>query len=346
MPKVSVAMCAYNKERFVGEAVSSILSQTFKDFEFVIVNDGSTDNTLEMIKLYSGDDKRVKIINNERNLGLVGGRNATIKEATGEYIAGFDADDISLPERLERQVDFLDRNIDVALVGTSGYTLDEDGDILRVISVIEDNDEIQKRLLEANCFIHSSVMFRREVIEKIGGYRDEFEYAEDYDFILRIAEYSKLHNLSEILCNYRLNRDSITFNKFEQLKRYTRLASYLARERRAARPENLEMNKARIVGKDNTNIFKDPLILKLSRNRCGLLTLSGRYYGMGCIQLYKGDLKKARDLFFRSLRYSLFNIKAYVGLFLTLLPFGVIKRVRFMFRKTVQYYRELEGDKL
>ncbi len=337
-PKISVIMSVYNGEQYLADAVDSILNQTFKDFEFIIVNDGSTDRTKEILEGF--EDERIMVINQD-NMGISKSKNRAIELSKGEYIAIIDADDISLPQRLEKQVNFLDKHKDIGLVGTAANSIDEDGSILCTIPIIEDNETIQETLLRKNCFVHSSVMFRREAFEKVGGYRSEFKSALDYDLLLRIAERYKVYNLKEILCKYRFNPDGVTFNKREQQNKFVILARYLAQERRAGRGENLEINKSRIVGKINEDFSKNTFISNLLAQWRKLYIMSKQYYAIGCIHLYKGDLKRARELFFRSLKYNLFHIKAYMCLFITLLPFNLVKYLKFLFKETAQYYRDL-----
>jgi glycosyltransferase involved in cell wall biosynthesis len=124
-PKVSVVMSVYNGEKYLCEAIDSILNQTFENFEFLIVNDGSTDRTLEILQSYR--DPRIKVINNERNIGLTASLNKGLKIAKGEYVARMDADDVSFPHRLEQQKAFLDRNPRVAMVGSWAEVIDESG---------------------------------------------------------------------------------------------------------------------------------------------------------------------------------------------------------------------------
>lgn len=342
MARVSVVMSVYNGKKFIREAIESVLSQTFEDFEFIIVDDCSNDGTLEIARSYTSD-KRIKIITNERNMGLTRSLNAGIRYASARYIARMDGDDISLPERLERQVDFLDKNRDVGLLGSAACLIDEDGTILRIMPVTEDNEGIQRTLLRRNCFVHSSIMFRRDVFEEIGGYRDEFECAEDYDLILRISEHCKVHNLKDILCKYRLNKNGISFERLRCQENNARLACYLAQERRAGRDENLEANKKRIMGKGSGDISERTIIAGCLSRLHKLFSLSTRYYGIGCIYLYRGEMQAARGLFLCSLRYNPFNIKACICLVLTLLPFNTVRHLRFLFRGTAQYYREIEG---
>ncbi len=340
MPIVSVMLCTYNDEKFIRDAVKSILNQTFKDFEFIIINDGSTDKTSEILESFSDD--RIRIFH-QTNMGIVKSRRKSIELSVAEYIAIQDADDISLPERLEKQVNYLDRNKDIGLVGTARFEIEEDGTILYPRYFPEDNDIIQKKLIKENCFCGPSIMFRKYIYEKIGGYRIEFETSEDYDLVLRFAEMCKLHNLREVLYKKRINPDGITVTRHDQMRAYHMLACILAKERRAGRNEYLEVNKARIIGKVDEDISKDTFISNLLRQLQKLFILSKNYYAFGCVHLYKGNLKRAQGLFLRSLRYNFLHIKAYICLFLTLLPFNLVKHLKYFFKGTAQLCKDLNG---
>ncbi|MDD4353774.1 MAG: glycosyltransferase family A protein, partial [Candidatus Nanoarchaeia archaeon] len=128
--RISVIMSAYNTERYIAEAIESILNQTFKDFEFIIIDDGSTDDSLKIIKRYVKKDRRIKLIHNKKNIGLTKSLNKGLKIAKGQYIARMDADDISLPQRFQIQYDFLEKNKDIFLIGTTAFLIDDKGDRL------------------------------------------------------------------------------------------------------------------------------------------------------------------------------------------------------------------------
>jgi len=205
IPKVSVIMSVYNGERFLHEAVESILNQPFKNFEFIIINDGSTDGSREIIESYNDD--RIVLINQDKT-GLTKALNKGISLARGEYVARMDADDVSLPERLEHQVAFLDENPDVGLVGCNIYVIDEKGSIISMVEVPIENEEIKWKLLFRNRFGHSAIMFRKECLSIIGGYNESIIYAQDYDLWLRISQNYNLGNLREFLHKWRLNKST------------------------------------------------------------------------------------------------------------------------------------------
>ena len=201
MPRVTVLMPVYNGERYLREAIDSILAQTFTDFEFIIVDDGSTDETPTILNGYT--DPRIVRLRNQTNVGLVESLNRGLAAARGEYIARQDADDVSLPQRLEKQLDFLESHPDVGLVGTTFAIVNSCGVILGIPSVPTQNGDIQERLLCANNFCHGSVMFRRKCLEVVGAYRADLFPAEDYDLWLRIGEHFQVANLSDVLYQWR-----------------------------------------------------------------------------------------------------------------------------------------------
>lgn len=212
--KVSVIMSVYNGERFLHEAMESILNQTFKEFEFIIINDGSTDRTGDILESYA--DERMVIINQDK-IGLTKALNRGLSFARGEYIARMDADDVSLTERLERQVAFLDENTDVALVGCNFYEIDESGDIIARKEVTLENEEIKWRLLFHNCFGHSTTVFRKECLSVVDGYDEGIIYSQDYDLWLRISQHYNVGNLGEFLHKWRRNKsDGISVVKTQE----------------------------------------------------------------------------------------------------------------------------------
>lgn len=202
-------MPVYNGQRFLHGATESILCQTWSDFEFLIINDGSTDNSREIISSFS--DSRIRLIDNPSNIGLTKSLNKGLELAEGEYIARQDADDISYPKRLERQVQFLNAHPDIVLLGTQARAIDEKGrphktNFLRIpVGMLT----IRWYLMFQNAFIHSSVMFRRSTVWKeLGGYDESFERAQDYELWSRAAWSFKVDNLADVLIDHRFEYGS------------------------------------------------------------------------------------------------------------------------------------------
>ena len=215
-PKISVIMSVYKGEKYLSEAIESILNQTITDFEFIIVNDGSTDNSLDIIQSY--DDERIKILNNEKNIGLTKSLNKALKQANGEYIARQDADDISLPNRFEEQIKYLEKHLEVALLGTIAYLIDKKGKIVGKRVVLAKPS--LKDLFKDNQFIHGSVMFKKEVIEKLGGYNELIRYSQDYELWLRIAKHYDVRNLTQLLYKLRSHDANIRLANLEESTLY------------------------------------------------------------------------------------------------------------------------------
>lgn len=211
-PKISVIMSVYNGEKYLREAIESILNQTFTDFEFMIVNDGSTDNSFEIFKSYG--DERIKIINNEENIGLTKSLNKALKVARGEYVARQDADDVSLPNRFDEQMKYLEEHPEVVLLGTNVYLIDESEKTVGKRIVLEKPSI--KDLLKNNQFNHGSVMFKKKVINQLGGYNELIKYSQDYELWLRIAKSHEVRNLTQSLYKLRSHDANIRLTNWEE----------------------------------------------------------------------------------------------------------------------------------
>lgn len=208
MPKVTVLMSIYNGERFLQGAIESILGQTWTDFEFLIINDGSTDSSREII--LSFNDYRIRLADNPQRLGLTKSLNRGLQMSKGELIARQDADDISYPTRLDQEVRFMDGNPEIVLVGTRARAIDERSKPKKIeLRIPTGLLAIRWFLMFQNAFIHSSVMFRKNVIwEKLGGYDETFSRAQDYEMWSRVTRAYKVDNLAEILLDYRFEYGS------------------------------------------------------------------------------------------------------------------------------------------
>lgn len=218
-PKVTVLMSVYNGERYLNEAVDSILSQTFTDFEFLIIDDASTDRTPEILRGY--DDPRIRIVTNEENLGLTKSLNKGLALARGEYIARMDADDISAPERLEKQVSFLERNTDIGVLGTNVQYVDDFGNPLQILKWPSCDSLIKWRLCFMNPLAHPSILIRRKLLTNIGGYNEEITFAQDYDLWGRLSLITQFGNHEEVLLHLRKTKENISFMKYNEQKMFS-----------------------------------------------------------------------------------------------------------------------------
>ncbi len=203
-------MATYNRGQYLPEAIDSILAQDFTDWELIIVDDGSTDNTHEVLLPYLKDE-RIKYFKNEKNLGICVTRNRALEKSTGEYIAVLDSDDVWLAkDKLSQQVDFLDFNYEYALVGTGVVVIDEKGEEIKRYVNPEGAVAIKNSLLAKNAFAHSSALYRREVALKLGAYPLNLNGIEDYDLWLRLGAKYKLHNLPSLDLGYRKHPGNIS----------------------------------------------------------------------------------------------------------------------------------------
>ncbi len=211
MPRVSIVMPVYNGSAFLNEAIDSMLSQSFRDFEFVIVDDGSTDESPEIIELYAHRDERVRAHTMVQNSGIVAALNAGVQASTGEYVARMDADDISMPERLQHQVEYLDAS-DVGAVGTNYIKFGQARMKTKRTQLPLSPDQLRDTLPYTCCLGHPSVMFLRSAFDAVGGYDNAYAKggAEDYDLWLRMSLVYGLANIQEPLLRYRVHGSSLT----------------------------------------------------------------------------------------------------------------------------------------
>jgi glycosyltransferase involved in cell wall biosynthesis len=199
-------MVVYNGERYLREAVESIISQTYSDFEFIIVDDGSTDSTPEILEEYSRKDKRIKVVRNERNMGIPVSRNKAIKLAEGEYIVSQDSDDVSMPDRLGKMVSYLDEHPEIGVLGTWIANIDEKcrrtGEWRTHASHVLNHWELLFRTFT----IGGAVMIRRNLLDADKTYNPDFPVAEDYELWIRLTEKTRLGNVPETLYMRRYHR--------------------------------------------------------------------------------------------------------------------------------------------
>jgi len=214
IPLVSVVMPAYNSEKYIGESIESILNQTYKNFEFIIINDASTDKTLKIIKEYAKKDKRIKIIENKKNLGNYGARNVGIFNSKGEFVAQQDADDISMRDRLKKQLKIFEKNPEVGVVGAFVELFNEKTKkIISIRKYSTKDKELRKNIFYFSPIAQGVSMLRKEVFIKTGGYNGRYKVSEDLDLWFRVGTYYKFSNVPEILLKYRIHEESITNKK-------------------------------------------------------------------------------------------------------------------------------------
>jgi glycosyltransferase involved in cell wall biosynthesis len=225
-PLITVLLPVYNaKPEHLQKSIESILDQTFGDFEFLIIDDGSTlSECVKLLEYYAKKDPRIRVIRNEKNIGLTKTLNEGLKIAGGTFIARQDNDDIADKQRLEKQLDFMHKNSDYALCGTWAHIIDDQNKIIGKHDRLITYAQIKKNIILINPFIHSSWFFRKSAILSLGGYTEEMIKSQDYDLAMKIAARYPVANIPEYLCFYRVSNNSISFGNNKNQEKYAILA--------------------------------------------------------------------------------------------------------------------------
>lgn len=231
-PVISVILPVYNAERYVVRAVESILSQTFTDFELLITDDGSTDRSLSLLQPYAAKDHRIQLTSHA-NQGVSKTRNQMLHQAKGEFIAVMDADDIALPDRFARQIEFLREHPEVVCVGSAHAVIDQQGRFLSHLPLPQTDAEIQQAALAGHGSIcHPCAMVRRAAMLTVGGYNEDLHSAHDLDLWLKLGEIGKLANLEASLLQYRIHTNSVSGRNYIAQREEARRACEAAWQRR------------------------------------------------------------------------------------------------------------------
>lgn len=241
-PAVSVVMSAYNNVAYVTAAVKSILSQSFRDFEFIIIDDGSTDGTGDLLRRHAESDSRIRLVQ-RANKGLTVSLNEGLAMARGALVARMDADDIAHRDRFEKQVEFLAKHPEVVILGTRIETIDPYDSPLDQYQHKLDHDSIDAELIRGSgwALVHPTVMMRAEALKRVGGYREEWNNSEDLDLFLRLAEVGRVANIPDVMLKYRQHLGSVNHLKFENQMRIKRTILAQAHERRGTKvPDSWE----------------------------------------------------------------------------------------------------------
>ena len=228
-PQISVLMTVYNGEAFLREALASLLAQTHQNFELIIVDDGSTDETPQILEQMN--DPRMVLLRHPENKGQTRSLNAGLQIARGSLIARQDADDVSHVNRLATQRLFMEAHPDVAVLGSDFEVIDSQGRLLERVHIPQSDEGLRKRLRRGNIFCHGSVMMRREAVLSVGGYRDIFPVTQDFDLWLRLSESSRLASCPEYLYKFRFSALSVSRSSRQQQIAYRNLALELSRQR-------------------------------------------------------------------------------------------------------------------
>lgn len=210
---VSVVMPVRNAEKFLEEALNSVISQTYKNIEIVVVDDASVDKTAEILKRYQLKDKRIKIVKNKRQLGVAKSLNVAIKNSSGVYLARMDADDLMRSSRLAKQVNFLAKNPSTIALGTWVFEIDQKGNLLGKRTLPLHHKDIYQMMYYAMGLQHPTIMFNRKLVPKNFNWYQDIKYAEDLDLLFRLCKWGKLANLGEFLLFYRIHKDNLSLKR-------------------------------------------------------------------------------------------------------------------------------------
>lgn len=279
-PTVSVVMSVFNGERFLREAVESILDQSFSDFEFIVIDDGSTDSSASMLDSYQSRDARVKVHHQEHG-GLVKCLNRGCSLAQGRYIARMDGDDVANTHRLMWQVDFLERHPQIGVLGGAVEWIDAAGKSLQTHRYPADDGQIKSTLLHGCAFWHPTVLLRKEVFVWASGYRHVVADAEDYDLWLRIAEHFQLANLEAVVLKYRIHPHQVSMRKTTQQTLGILAAQVAASSRRNGNPDPLnsvkEITPEALVALGVTRSWQQNKLASYRRFWIGNMCQAGEY---------------------------------------------------------------------
>lgn len=213
---VTVIMAVYNAESYLSHSIESVLNQTFSDFKLLLIDDGSSDRSLEILNEFVTRDKRCHVFTGE-NCGVVAARNRGLVESKGEFIAIMDADDICRPHRLEKQVAYMCNHPNCVVVGSRVLFIDSDGLPLCEMLDVFSHNEIENALFETRLgIVHPSCMLRASALKVVGGYNSSYPQAQDLDLFLRLGEIGCLANLQDVLLEYRQHSASISYDCMEQ----------------------------------------------------------------------------------------------------------------------------------
>lgn len=242
-PLVSVVMVIRNIERFLAEAIESILSQSFPDFEFIIVDFGSTDKSKDIAVCYAAKDSRIRL-SYIPECSYIEAKIAACSLPIGRYIAIQDADDVSFPDRLKAEVDFMEKHPEVGLLGGAVQWIDSQGRFLTTaVDYPTEDHEIRLVLKERNPFWHPTVLIRREAFVRAGGYREPSSPSDDYDLWLRISEFYQCANLNQVVLKYRIHPQQLSLRQRKQQILCILAAQASASLRAAGKPDPLNSVK-------------------------------------------------------------------------------------------------------
>lgn len=311
-PKISVIMPVYNAEKYVRQTIDCILNQTYSDFELLIIDDCSTDGTMDIVNQI--EDNRIRIIHNEKNSGIAHSRNVGLENANGEYIALMDNDDLSPLNRFEKEVEYLDKHLDIGVVGGSVISINEEGeDISCAVKMISNPLELWVDILFACPIANSSTMFRREIVEKNNiRYHDGMLGMEDYDFWMEMSSVSKIYNFSDVFLKWRISSGSET-TRIRTNKVRERAEKFFEIQRKGLEARGIKLSEEeQIIFKEVFDEHKNSLIKNLDNVYCVLKKI---YFGIIEVYPEKEETTRyvLRNRFIQAINRSNMQIKNALG---------------------------------
>ncbi|MBD3300521.1 MAG: glycosyltransferase [Candidatus Moranbacteria bacterium] len=258
--KISVITTVYNGEKFLAQTIESILNQSYKNFEYIIIDDASKDSSVEIIKKFKQKDPRIKFFKNPKNQGITKSLNSALKKAKGEYIAVIDHDDVAQKERLQTEADFLNQNPDIFLVGTWSKYINQNGEVKSYFKPKLDHKTLKKKLLTLNPIFHPSIMFRNQ-----GDlfYREKIFFCHDLDFCQRlVTDGKKLANIPQFLTNYRIYDKQTSMKNLIHQKLFAQKSNEFYKQRLKNKKDNYAEFDPSEIFKLNTDNLDSEFILR------------------------------------------------------------------------------------
>lgn len=316
-PLVSIIMPVYNVAKYINLAIDSVLKQTFEDYELIISDDGSTDDTVMLIKRYN--DRRIKFYEN-KHIGFISQLNFCIDKAAGKYFARMDGDDFASPEKMETQIRFLEENKKVNIVGTNYYAIGEDGKLLYEKKFPEGHEDIEFMMPIIPSFHHPTMITDIEIIRSIGGYTKDYFCEDVVLFMKLLSKGYNFYNIQKPLYYYRIVKKDDSYYKDHYRDYYKYSSIYLDEFYKNAaisvRENNLSVNNFVKKNSDVNNVLWEKLQAE-------------KYFRFALLEYYLGKMNKARKYFIKCLKYKHFRYKIiFRYLPLTLLGDFAVKRIR------------------
>lgn len=357
-PIITVLMTVYNGEKYLKYSIESILSQSFKDFEFLIIDDCSTDSSVQIIRSY--DDQRIVLHHNEVNIGQTKSLNVGLNLAKGRYIARIDSDDLSFPPRLEKQLDYIVKHPEYAVVGTSGILIDHLGKKIGTHRVPTNYSEMLVQLfLVSSPMIHVSVLMNKEIICSVGGYNEWFKISQDYElWSTLIRRDYKIGNIPDILVAYRIHGQSIRVGEFKKRlylecsetfhRNVNTLTNLKITPEKAFKiitiihePKNLSKADLQSIQNYFEKIFfnlKDSSQINYMKRNINKI-ISDLYFKLALINIWNKNFRDACPLFIKSISKSLIKIAPLFNLTMGYLQKIVKNRFKVFEKKYSKYHR-------